>query len=76
MDSHFDGGERELGNRRSGHMSKQVQTLMGDNINTPRDRDSTFDPHVVHKRETILADSLLDRIIGLYAIGKQRKRDK
>lgn len=43
---------------------------MGDNINTPRDRDSTFDPHVVHKRETILADSLLDRIIGLYAIGK------
>ena len=26
MDSHLDGVERELGNRRNGHMSKQVQT--------------------------------------------------
>ena len=33
-------------------------------INTPRDRDGTFDPQVVRKREKLLAD----RIIGLYAI--------
>lgn len=51
-------------------MSKQVQTSMGEvTINTPRDRDGTFDPQVVRKREKILADSLADRIIGLYAIG-------
>ncbi len=37
-------------------------------INTPRDRDGTLDPHVVRKREKILADSLTDKIIGLYAI--------
>ena len=30
MDSHLEGGERELGNRRNGHMSKQVQTSMGE----------------------------------------------
>ena len=40
MDSHLESGEREWGNRRNGHMSKQVQTSMGEvTINTPRDRD-------------------------------------
>ena len=63
MDSHLENGEREFGNRRNGHMSKQVQTSMGEvTINTPRDRDGTFDPQVVRKREKILADSLADRI--------------
>lgn len=62
MDSHLEGSEREWGNRRNGHMSKQVQTSMGEvTINTPRDRDGTFDPQVVRKREKILADSLADR---------------
>ena len=36
MDSHLEGGEREFGNRRNGHMSKQVQTSLGEvTINTP-----------------------------------------
>lgn len=70
MDSHLDNGERDFGNRRNGHISKQVRTSMGEvTISTPRDRDGTFDPQVVRKREKILADSLADRIIGLYAIG-------
>ena len=74
MDSHLDEVEREMGNRRNGHMSKQVQTSMGEiTINTPRDRDGTFDPQVVRKREKILADSLADRIIGLYAIGNSTR---
>ena len=64
MDSHLEGGECELSNRRHGHMSKHVQTSMGEvTINTPRDRDGTFNPQVVRKREKILADSLADRII-------------
>jgi transposase-like protein len=74
MDSHLEGVEREYGNRRNGHMSKQVQTSMGEiTINTPRDRDGTFDPQVVRKREKILADSLADRILGLYAIGNSTR---
>lgn len=74
MDSHLEGGERELSNRRHVHMSKHVQTSMGEvTINTPRDRDGTFNPQVVRKREKILADSLADRIIDLYAIGKSTK---
>ena len=74
MDSHLEGGERAFGNRRNGHMSKQVQTSMGEiTINTPRDRDGTFEPQVVRKREKILADSLADRILGLYAIGNSTR---
>lgn len=74
LDSHLGGVEREMGNRRNGHMSKQVQTSMGEiTINTPRDRDGTFAPQVVRKREKILADSLADRIIGLYAIGNSTR---
>ncbi len=74
MDYHLNEEEREMGNRRNGHMSKQVQTSMGEiTINTPRDRDSTFEPQIIRKREKILADSLADRIIGLYAIGNSTR---
>jgi transposase-like protein len=74
MDSHLEGDEREFGNRRNGHMSKQIQTSMGEvTINTPCDRDGTFEPQVIRKREKILADSLADRIIGLYAIGNSTR---
>lgn len=77
MDSHLEGVEREYGNRRNGHMSKQVQTSMGEiTINTPRDRDGTFDPQVVRKREKILADSLADRIIGAVCHREQHEGDK
>ena len=73
-DSHLEGGEREYGNRRNGHTSKQVQTsLCGVAVTPPRDRDGTFDPQVVRKRENILADSLADRIIGLYAISNSTR---
>ena len=52
MDSHLDGVEREMGNRRNGLMNKRVQTSMGEvTINTPLDRDGTFDLQVVRKRE-------------------------
>lgn len=65
MDVHLDEDERLLGNRRNGHMSKQVQTSLGEvTVNTPRDREGSFSPQFIKKRETILAD----KIIGLYAL--------
>lgn len=70
IDAHLNDDERLSGNRRNGHISKQGQSSLGElSISTPRDRDSTFDPVMVKKRERILADSLADRIIGLYAVG-------
>ena len=70
MDAHLTTEERDLGNRRNGKMAKQVQTPMGEvTISTPRDRDATFEPQIIRKRETILAEGMSDRILGMYAIG-------
>lgn len=58
-------------NRRNGKMSKEVQTEYGAvNVETPRDREGTFSPEIVKKRQTILAEGLSDKIISLYATGQ------
>jgi len=57
-------------NRRNGHGSKQLRTSEGTmELTTPRDRSGSFEPEIVKKRQTILADSLEDKIIGLYGLG-------
>lgn len=57
-------------NRRNGHTVKQVKTNGGTiELSTPRDRAGSFEPQIVKKRETILADSLEDRILGMYGLG-------
>ena len=42
-------------------------------VSTPRDRNSSFDPQFIKKRETILAEGVADRIIGLYAMGNSTR---
>ena len=70
MDAHLNKESRESGNRRNGKMSKTVQTQYGEvTVETPRDRDGSFDPQTVRKRETILAEGMADQIIGMYAFG-------
>jgi putative transposase len=57
------------GNHRNGSTAKTVQTELGPvPVRTPRDRDGSFDPKLVAKRQTRLA-GLDDRILGLYAGG-------
>jgi len=74
MDAHLTEEERQKGNRRNGKMQKQVQTPLGEVIvSTPRDRNSSFDPQFIKKRETILAEGVADRIIGLYALGNSTR---
>ena len=70
MDAHLSEESRKSGNRRNGKMSKRVQTQYGEvTVETPRDRDGSFDPQTVRKRETILAEGMADQIIGMYALG-------
>lgn len=74
MDAHLNVEERSTGNRRNGRMSKQVQTQLGEvTVHTPRDRHSSFEPEFIKKRETILAEGVADRIIGLYALGNSTR---
>ncbi len=70
VDEHLDEGERNRGNRRNGKSKKIVKSSEGSfELETPRDREGTFEPEIVKKRETILADNLESKIIGLYGLG-------
>ena len=70
MDNHLDKESRNDGNKRNGKRCKTLKTNEGTfEIETPKDRLSTFEPQIVKKRETILAESLQDKIIGLYGLG-------
>jgi transposase-like protein len=62
--------EEEQTNRRNGHGTKQLRTSEGTmELSTPRDRSGSFEPEIVKKRQTILADSLEDKIVGMYSLG-------
>ena len=70
LDAHLDGEQRSSGNRKNGKGTKVLKTSSGSiEINTPRDRLSTFEPELIKKRETIMADSLEDKIISMYGLG-------
>jgi len=69
-EQHLDADERFSGNRRNGTSKKTIKSSDGSfELETPRDRNGTFEPEIVKKRETILADHLEDKIIGLYGLG-------
>ena len=71
MDSHLEETKPLTKNRRNGKMSKTLQTEYGQiEVETPRDRDGSFEPEIVKKRQTILAEGLSDKIISLYATGQ------
>lgn len=70
MESHLSAEQREQGNKRNGKGKKTIKSSFGSfDIDTPQDRQSTFEPEIVKKRQTILADNLADKIIGLYGLG-------
>lgn len=70
MDGHLDEDERKAGNKRNGKGTKTIKSSAGSfQIDTPQDRQSSFNPQLIKKRETVLADSLQDKIIGLYGLG-------
>jgi len=68
LKSHLEGSEEP--NRKNGKVSKTVKTTDGQiELVTSRDRNGTFEPQIIKKRETVLADNLQDRIIGMYGLG-------
>lgn len=70
MAAHLDSEQRKSGNKRNGKGSKTIKSSAGSfQIETPQDRQSSFEPELIKKRQTVLADSLQDKIIGLYGLG-------
>ncbi|RLT87430.1 MULTISPECIES: IS256 family transposase [unclassified Ketobacter] len=60
---------RNSGNSRNGRTSKSLQTTDGElNLQVPRDRNGSFEPQIVRKRQRRL-EGLDEKIIALYARG-------
>ena len=70
LENHLQENKEDEINRRNGHGSKLLRTSEGSmELSTPRDRNGSFEPDIVKKRQTILADNLESKIIGLYGLG-------
>ena len=73
MDHHLE-HSASSGNRRNGKMTKQVKTASGNiELDTPRDRLGEFEPQLVKKRQTILNESLDEKVLALYGLGMSYK---
>jgi len=70
MEEHLGEEERRAGNKRNGKGKKTIKSSQGTfDIETPQDRNSSFEPDLVKKRQRILADNLSEKIIRLYGLG-------
>jgi len=70
IEEHLSDEERSKGNKRNGKGRKTIKSSAGSfEIETPQDRHSSFEPELIKKRQTILAESLEEKIIGLYGLG-------
>lgn len=68
LEAHIE--EQEEPNRKNGKGRKQVKTPVGNvEIETPRDRNGTFEPEIIAKRQKTLGVDLDRQIIALYARG-------
>jgi putative transposase len=68
LDAHI--GNDPIANRRNGRQSKKVKTGFGTiDITTPRDRNSSFEPQILPKRQTTLGEALDHKVISLYGKG-------
>jgi transposase-like protein len=70
MEGYLDDEQRAQGNKRNGKGKKTIKSSSGSfEIETPQDRQSSFEPELIRKRQTILAESLEGKILGLYGLG-------
>jgi len=70
MDTHLEKTRKETRNRRNGHTQKNLKSSMGGiEIFAPRDRNGSFEPQTIEKRQTMLPRDLEDKVLGLYGLG-------
>lgn len=71
MDAHLSDCKAEhQANRRNGKLRKTIKTDTGAfELETPRDREGSFEPEIVKKRQTVLNESLDNKVLSLYALG-------
>ena len=78
MDSHlgyFNNSKvpKNTDNRRNGYINKDVKTSFGEmNINVPRDRDGSFEPMLIPKRQKDISN-IDEKVIAMYAKGMSQR---
>lgn len=74
LDSHLSATREQEGNRRNGRTQKNLKSSLGGiEIFTPRDRNGSFEPQTIEKRQTVLPGDLDEKIMGLYGLGMSYK---
>ena len=62
--------EQRDNNRRNSKSTKTITSSSGEcELETPRDRDGSVNPQRVKKRQTILNESLDEKVLALYGLG-------
>ena len=66
-------GEKETANRRNGYTQKTLKSSAGvDPVHVPRDRDGSFEPQVVQKRQKDVS-SIEGKVLAMYARGMSQR---
>lgn len=65
--------EKATTNRRNGYTEKSVKTSFGElNIKTPRDREGTFEPQLIQKRQKDVS-GIESKVLSMYARGMSQR---
>ena len=63
IDAHVSKTRKSSGNRRNGHSRKTVKSSLGAfDLSTPRDRNSTYEPEMVGKRQVFISDDIAEPV--------------
>lgn len=70
LDDHLVDTRKTSRNRRNGHGAKKLQSSLGGfEVLAPRDRNSSFEPQIVEKRQHKLSSDIDGQIIALFSRG-------
>ena len=65
--------EKSTENRRNGYSNKTVKTAYGSvPIKVPRDRDASFEPQLIHKRQRDIS-GIEEKVLSMYAKGMSQR---
>jgi putative transposase len=74
LDSHLNQTRKSSKNRRNGHGAKNLKSPLGGfEISAPRDRNGSFEPQVVAKRQRSITGDIDNKILSLYSRGVSYK---
>lgn len=76
MEGHLSDEEKGAasGNKRNGKVHKRVKSSHGEvTITTLQDRNISYEPKIIEKRQRILADNLEKQIIAMYGMGNSQR---